>query len=312
MHLIDARAVADILTEDVARAALADAFRAGATEAPPRHVHDLDGGTLLLMPAWDVRAVGVKLVTVVPGNAARGLPAVHAQYLLSDRATGRPLALIDGEMLTLRRTAAASALASSFLSRPDSRHLVMVGAGALAPHVVAAHCAVRPIARVTIWNRTAERARALAARLDRPGLHVAVADDLEAAVQAADIVSCATLSTTPLVRGAWLRPGTHLDLIGGFRPDMREVDDDAVVRSTLFVDTRPGALAEAGDLVQPIAAGLIAATAVRADLAALCRGTAAGRTGPAEITLFKSVGAALEDLAAALVVHDRVGGSHGG
>lgn len=309
MRLIDAEQVAAVLTPDATRLALADAF-CGAIAAPQRHAHSLPTsdvappGTLLLMPAWsDDRAIGVKLVTVMPGNADRGLPAVHAQYQLFDRATGVALAVIDGEMLTLRRTAAASALASSYLSRVDSSRLVMVGAGSLAPHVIAAHCAVRPIRQVMIWNRNADKAEALAARLDLSGCTVEATTDLETAVGAADIVSCATLATAPLIHGAWLRPGTHVDLIGGFRPDMREVDDEAVRRAAVFVDSRTGALAEAGDLTQPIADGVITAEAVRGELAELCSGTVSGRTGDDEITLFKSVGVALEDLAAAWLVY---------
>jgi alanine dehydrogenase len=311
MQLIPAADVAAILDPDTAREALRRAFREG-VQAPVRHAHALaaeagiPAGSLLLMPAWSGDALGVKLVTVMPGNGARGLPAVHAQYMLFDRATGAPLAVIDGEELTVRRTAAASALASGFLSRSDSARLLMVGAGALAPHVIEAHCAARPIREVVIWNRTPERATTLAARLTRPGRSVTATADLDTAVATADIVSCATLSTVPLVRGHLLRPGTHLDLIGGFRPDMREADDAAVDRAAIYVDTRAGALAEAGDLVQPIAAGRLSPDAVRGDLAELCRGTVAGRRSAEEITLFKSVGTALEDLAAALIVFDRM------
>jgi alanine dehydrogenase len=313
MHVIPAADVAAILDPETTREALRRAFREGA-EVPVRHAHhlaDADGapqGTLLLMPAWSARALGVKLVTVLPDNAARGLPAVSAQYMLFDRNTGTPRAVIDGEALTLRRTAAASALASGYLSRPDSSRLLMVGAGALAPHVIEAHCAVRPIRTVTIWNRTAARAEALARRLERPGLTVTAVADLDAAVSEADIVSCATLSTSPLVRGDCVRPGTHVDLIGGFRPDMREADDALIARAAIYVDTRAGALAEAGDLVQPIAAGVIDREAVRGELAELCRETVPGRQSPADITLFKSVGTALEDLAAALVVFERMAG----
>ena len=313
MQLILGARVAAILDPDTIREALRRAFQADA-HAPVRHVHALAAdaaaraGTLLLMPAWSDRALGVKLVTVMPDNGARGLPAVHAQYLLFERTTGAPLAVIDGEMLTVKRTAAASALASSFLSRPESARLLMVGAGALAPHVIEAHCAVRPIREVRIWNRSRGQAEALAKRLTRPGCAVAVAGDLDQAVAEADIVSCATLSQEPLVRGALLRPGTHVDLIGGFRPDMREADDEAVRRAVIYVDTRGGALSEAGDLTQPIAAGVIGRDAVRGDLAELCRDEAAGRGSADEITLFKSVGTALEDLAAALEVYDHMAG----
>jgi ornithine cyclodeaminase len=262
-------------------------------------------GSLLLMPAWQPgRALGVKVVTVFPGNAARGLSAVQAAYLLLDAETGEPLALMDGALLTHRRTAAASALAADYLARRLSSTLVMVGTGSLAPHLIAAHAAVRPIREVRVWGRSGEKARALAARLDRPGLRVLAAPDLEAAVRGAAIVSCATLSETALVKGAWLRPGTHLDLVGGFTPAMREADDEAIRRGRVFVDT-PAALEEAGDVVQPIASGVLKKEDV-ADLFDLTRGEHPGRESEAEITLFKSVGAAIEDLAAAGLAFERL------
>jgi ornithine cyclodeaminase len=291
---------------------LAAMFRSGCT-APPRHHHTIDvpgeaAATLLLMPAWQSgRALGIKIVSVFPGNGARDLPAVMGQYLLLDAATGAPRALIDGTALTLRRTAAASALASRFLSRADAAHLLMVGTGALAPHLAAAHCAVRPIRTVTVWGRNRDHARAAAARLDLPGIAVAVADDLAAAVPRADIISCATLANEPLVRGAWLVPGQHLDLVGGFTPAMREADDEAVRRAEVFVDTRAGATKEAGDIVQPLASGALAAEAIKADLFDLCRGEKPGRVAAGAITLFKSVGTALEDLAAAQLAAERLG-----
>ena len=257
------------------------------------------------MPAWQPgRALGVKVVTVFPANASRGLSAVQATYLLLDAETGSPRALLDGAALTRRRTAAASALAATYLARPDSATLVMVGTGSLAPHLVAAHAAVRPIREVRVWGRSAEKAAALAARLDRPGLRVTAVQDLEAAVRGADVVSCATLSAAPLVHGGWLRPGTHVDLVGGFTPAMREADDEAVRRSRVFVDT-PAALAEAGDVVQPLARGVLRKEDV-ADLFDLVRGRRPGRQRDEEITLFKSVGAALEDLAAARLALERL------
>jgi alanine dehydrogenase len=292
--------------------ALAAMFKAGC-EVPLRHHHGIavpgaPEATLLLMPAWQPgAALGIKIVSVFPGNAAKSLPAVMGQYLLLDAATGAPKALIDGTALTLRRTAAASALASRFLSRADAAHLLMVGTGALAPHLIAAHGAARPIRRVTIWGRNADHARATADKLDLPGISVTAAPTLEDAVGAADIISCATLATAPLVRGEWLRAGQHLDLVGGFTPAMREADDEAVRRAAVFVDTRGGAMKEAGDIVQPLASGALAADAIKGDLFDLCRGTAPGRGGAEEITLFKSVGTALEDLAAAKLVAERLG-----
>jgi len=281
------------------------AFTAAETEVPLRHAHSLgDGGSLLLMPAWSASALGVKLVTVMPQAAAQGLPTVQASYLLCDRHTGAPLALLDGEALTVRRTAAASALASQRLARADAHRLLLVGAGHLAPWLVRAHVALRPtLSQISIWARDIDRAEVLADLLRSEGLAADAVVDLASAVAQADIVSCATTATVPLVQGAWLRPGTHLDLVGGFRRDMREVDDAAIARCDLIVvDTRAGALAEAGDLVQPLASGAISVDHISGDLAELLRGACAGRTVDDQITLFKSVGTALEDLAAAQMV----------
>ncbi len=291
--------------------ALRQMFRTGC-EAPLRHhhaIHDPSGGpdaTLLLMPAWQSgRHIGIKLVTVFPGNAAVDLPSVMGAYLLLDGKTGEPLALLDGPALTARRTAAASALAASYLARPDSERLLMVGTGALAPHLIEAHAAVRPIRNVLIWGRDPDKAARLAQRLDRKTLKVAATSDLEAAVRGAHVISCATLSFEPLIRGAWLPLGVHLDLVGGFTPERREADDEAVRRARIFVDTREGASKEAGDIVQPLRAGVIVADDVAGDLFELTRGSRAGRRYHDQITLFKSVGTALEDLAAAQLAFER-------
>ncbi len=283
-------------------AALREAFVAGA-EVPLRHRHAPPDGTLLLMPAWrGGMAMGVKIVTVYPGNGARGMNAVHSTYLLCDAATGAHLALIDGNEITGRRTVAASALAGDYLARPDAAALLIVGAGHIAGMLAEAWRAVRPIRRVRIWNIRAPGAANLAARLRAEGLDAEPVADLEAAVGAADIVSCATLSQAPLVRGAWLRPGTHLDLIGSYKPDMREADDAAIAGARLFIDT-DAALAEAGDITQPMAAGHITRDSVRGTLFDLCRGERPGRRDAREVTLFKSVGSAIEDLAAAMLVY---------
>jgi len=255
--------------------------------------------TLLVMPAWRVGGcLGVKLVTVFPGNARQGESAVHAIYALFDAATGLPLAVLDGTELTRRRTAAASALAARYLARPDATRLLMVGTGGLAPHVIESHAAVRPISSVRVWGRRMAAAEAVARGFaDRP-YDVEAVSDLPAAVGWADIISCATLSETPIVHGAWLRPGQHLDLIGSFTPSMREADDDALARAGIYVDTR-GALAESGELSHGFASGVISAADVRGELSDLVRGTVSGRRAAEEITLFKSVGCAIEDLAAA-------------
>jgi ornithine cyclodeaminase len=309
LPFIDAGAVHAALDWRALVEALREAFRRGA-EAPVRSSHAVtpEGDRLLLMPAWDASSLGVKIVTVFPRNPARGLASVSALYLLMDVSSGHPLALIDGEALTLRRTAAASALASLYLSRPDSRTLLVVGPGRLAPYLAAAHCAVRPIDRVLVWGRAPARAEALARDLRAQGTPAEPCADLGAGLAQADVVTCATTSREPIVRGAAVQRGTHVDLVGGFAPEMRECDDDLVAKSQVFVDTYAGALKEAGDLVQPIAAGRIAREHVRAELADLVSGRHAGRRSPGEITLFKSVGTALEDLCAARLVYCRAAG----
>jgi alanine dehydrogenase len=305
MLQLDASALAACLDREALIDALDAAFR-GSAVVPPRQQYAIKAmeagardGTLLVMPAWRPGAsLGIKLVTVYPDNAQKGLPAVAATYMLLDASTGVPRALLDGEELTLRRTGAASALASRYLSPPDASRLAMVGTGQLAPHLIESHARVRPIREVRIWGRRSERARAVAASLHCPQMRVEAVDDLEAAVRWADIVSCATLSQQPLVRGAWLHPGQHLDLVGAFNPQMCEADDAAVARAELYVDTRVGALAESGEIVGAIARGVIGPQAVRAELSELASGRFK-RSHPAVITLFKSVGTALEDLAAA-------------
>ena len=293
--------------------ALRAMFRDGC-EAPTRHHHRVAAataegapGTLLLMPAWQAGgALGIKIVTVFPDNARRSLPAVYGTYVLLDAATGMPLALLDGTALTLRRTAAASALAADFLARRDSAVHLMVGTGALAPHLVAAHAAARPILQTMIWGRDPKKAAALAARLVEAGIAAEPVAELEVAASAADIITCATLAHLPLIRGAWLRPGTHLDLVGGYTPEMREADDAAIARARVYVDTS-AALREAGDIVQPLRSGHLVRETIVGDLFGLSRGICPGRRAPDEITLFKSVGTALEDLAAAQLAVSRCG-----
>jgi ornithine cyclodeaminase len=221
--------------------------------------------------------------------------------LLCDGATGQHLAIIDGNEITGRRTAAASALAGRHLARADATRLLIVGGGHVAGLMAEAWRAVRPIASVVVWNIRPAGAERLAAALRAQGISATATEDLERAVRAADIVSCATLSHTPLVRGAWLRPGTHLDLVGGYMPTMREADDDAARLCRVFIDT-DAALAEAGDITQPLASGVIGADAIQGTLFSLCRGEVAGRRSDSEKTLFKSVGSAIEDLAAAALV----------
>ena len=306
MKLFDAAATAAALPFDTLVPALRSMFAQGC-EVPPRQVLTIEspGGpalTSLVMPAWVPGSYyGLKCINVAPGNAERGLPGLHASYLLHDAVTGVPLALIDGGELTNRRTAAASALAASWLARADARQLLVVGAGRVAALLPAAYRAVRPITRVTVWARRLAAAEALATAWRARGFDAAAVPELAPAVAAADIVSCATLATAPLVQGRWLARGSHLDLIGSFTPAMREADDDCFRDATIFVDTEE-ALVKSGDLLGPMSRGVFAAGDVRGTLAALARGAAHGRGDGDERTVFKSVGTALEDLAAAIQV----------
>jgi ornithine cyclodeaminase len=285
--------------------ALRQAFAAGVT-APPRHHHDVSSAiTLLLMPAWTKDWTGLKTVIVKPDNASKGMPSVQASYQLFDNRTGTPIVAMDGTELTRRRTAAASALAADYLARKDSEVLALVGAGDLALHFVRAHASVRPIRKVLVCNRTPEKADAVVKALVLEGFEARVSS-IENAVKLADIVSCVTNSSQALVQGEWLKAGTHVDLAGAYKPTMREVDAETVARARVYVDTREGTAAEAGDLIQAEAEGRFSFADVAGDLEQLCKGTIGGRKSDDEITLFKSCGTALEDLAAAVMVHLRL------
>lgn len=310
MHVLGPSEVKAALDFDALIEALRQTFRSGC-EVPLRHHHTVPvpGGSdaaLFLMPAWQIgRHIGIKLVTVFPDNAEKSIPSVMGAYLLLDAKTGKPLALMDGPMLTARRTAAASALAAKYLARQDAERLLMVGTGALASQLIEAHASVRPIKHVVVWGRTPEKARKLAHRLDRRNLKVTATEDLASAVRGADIVSCATLATEPLIHGHWLKLGAHVDLVGGFTPERREADDEVIKRARVFVDTRAGALNEAGDIIQPLRSGALREDDIAGDLFDLTRGSRAGRRYYDQITLFKSVGTALEDLAAAQLALER-------
>jgi ornithine cyclodeaminase/alanine dehydrogenase-like protein (mu-crystallin family) len=320
MRMISADDVDRALTFPGLVETLRSAFRDGAVQ-PVRHHHTIEypqgsATTLLLMPAWtDFKAagpsegghIGVKIVTVAPDNNVVGRPAVMGLYLLLDGKTGEPQALIDGQRLTQWRTASASALAASYLAREDASKLLVIGAGALSPFLARAHCAVRPIEEIRIWNRTPASGEKVAAALRADGLNASAMTDLDEALSWADIVSSATISDKPLVIGRLLKPGTHVDLVGGFTPGMREADDETIRRARVYVDTRAGATKEAGDIVQPLQSGVLKPKDVIADLAELARGEKRGREIPGEITLFKSVGAALEDLAAGVAVYKSLG-----
>lgn len=256
------------------------------------------------MPAWQPgKRLGVKTVSIFPNNSARGLPGLHSVFILYDAATGAPLAILDGDVITSRRTAAASALAAKWLSRPDSSTLLVVGAGRVGSLLPEAYRSVRPIERVLVWNRLSESADTLVGNLREQGIDAHAVNSLEDAAQEADIITCATLSTAPLIQGKWLKPGVHLDLIGGFTPAMRESDDECMRKGTVFLDTTE-ALLKAGDILAPIESGAFNEQRVAATLEQLCRGQHPGRTSRDEITVFKAVGTALEDLAAASLAYD--------
>ena len=305
VQFLDAVAIRSRLSWPVVIAALDEALRTE-VHAPLRASHRIEvagkpAATLLTMPAWrSGGSIGIKLVTVFPGNSDDGKRSVAAVYVLFDANDGVPIALLDGDELTARRTAGASAYAATRLARADARRLVVVGAGRVARALIDVYCSTRPLTRVDIWSRTSSHAEATADACTRAGIAAHSCLDLEAAVAAADIVCCATLSTTPLVLGGWLKPGVHLDLVGAFRKEMRETDDAVLRRADLIVvDDRAAALAEGGDVVQAIESGAIDERLIAAELRDFAHGTHPGRTRADQITVFKSVGFALEDLAAA-------------
>src|SRR6185312_2909608 len=302
--------------------ALIECLRSAFRDPPSagvRQIAPIPGGhgdrLLLCMPAFDGAGTGaIKLVTIFPDNGGRGLPTIQAALVVFS-ATGTPVALLDGAMVTRLRTGAASALASTYLSRADSAHLLIIGTGALAPYMALGHATVRPIRRVTVAGRRAERAQETVGEIRsllKGNIEVGIATSITEAVPAADIICCATSSAQPVLAGQWLQPGVFLDLVGGFSPVKREVDDEAVLRSRLFVDTFEGALAESGDLLQPLERGLIGRERIEGELSDLVSGRATGRRGADEIILFKSVGTAIEDLAAAKLIVAAAGERHTG
>jgi ornithine cyclodeaminase/alanine dehydrogenase-like protein (mu-crystallin family) len=272
---------------------------------PLRHHHfykTAEGAdnTLILMPVWNDDFIGMKQVTVAPANADLGMPSIFARYILSNARTGEPLAMMNAAELTSRRTACTSALAADFLARKDAKNLLIVGSGKVAQHLGYAYAAIR-----SLETRNTEKRNTMVQELQKAGLNAHPVDNLEAAVREADIVSCATLSKTPVIFGEWIKAGTHLDMIGSHKPDTREADDAALLKSTVFVDSRMGALHETGELAIPIAEGTFAEKSVQADITELIRGEHAGRHSETEITFFKSAGLAVEDLAAALMVYEK-------
>lgn len=272
---------------------------------PPRQVLLLDPASgshdaFAMLPSWNDEVICQKAFTYFPGNR----PPLHSQILLFDRQTGAPLALVDGVSVTCWRTAGVSALASRFLSRPDSETLLLLGTGKLAPFLVRAHASVRPLKRILLWGRTPQRVDALRETMaaEFPGITFGCAGDLREACGMADIVVCATGSTEILVHGEWICPGTHTDFLGNHHADKRECDSALVARARVYVDSRENCFREAGEILVPVGEGVFSLDQVQGELADLCRGDIPGRLDETEITLFKSVGCALGDLCGALSV----------
>jgi ornithine cyclodeaminase len=260
----------------------------------------------LALPAWQHgRAFGAKLVSSFPGNLKMpdSLPSVQGVYVLFDGRDGRTVAVIDGIALTLRKTAADSALGTHFLARENAQTLLLVGAGALAPHLIMAHCAARTsIQKVVVWNRTPERAASVAKSLNMKDIEITATTDLESAARVSDVISCATGATDPLIRGEWLKEGAHLDLVGSFRPDMHECDQAAIRRAAVFADSRWSALQDCGEIVTALASGALTPEDIRADAFQLARGEHPGRTSDDEITLYKNGGGGHLDLMVAQIL----------
>lgn len=326
MRFIDAATVANNLDIAELIKALEGAFAAG-QKAPPRHHHTIplsvgrknhtshdeaaipqgNDKTLLIMPAWNDKIIGTKLVSVFPDNGAINLPAIHGLYILMDGTNGVPLAVLDASELTRWRTAAASALAGRYLAPTCPETMLMVGTGALSIPLIKAHMSQHEsLKSIHIWGRSSDKAAAIVDQLRNKGIRANICDNLSDGAQNAHIISTATLSSEPLIKGQWLSNNCHLDLVGAYKPTMRESDDEAITKAQLFVDTFEGGLSEGGDIVQPMRDGLISKADIKADLYDLCQKRHLGRTSDDEITLFKSVGASLEDLVAASLVMQKI------
>ena len=307
MKVYDRENVASSLQYAILIEALRKAFSSKIT-APERVQHTIKNkngsdATLLLMPAWKIgEHIGIKIVSVFPENTTNNMNAVHANYFLMNANDGKPVAVMDGTELTLRRTACASALAADYLVNKNVDTLLMIGTGNLAPHMIKAHCVVRNYSRILIWGRNEEKAERLALSLNIKDKEILAKNDLKEALNVADVISCATLTQKPLIMGDWIKPGQHLDLVGAFTPDMAEADSKAVAMSKVVVDTYEGALSESGELINALKEGHIKKKHILSDLRELVLEEKDIRTDSNDITLFKSVGTALEDLAAAELV----------
>ena len=307
MKVYDRENVASSLQYGILIEALRKAFSSKIT-APERVQHTIKNkngsdATLLLMPAWKIgEHIGIKIVSVFPENTTNNMNAVHANYFLMNANDGKPVAVMDGTELTLRRTACASALAADYLVNKNVDTLFMIGTGNLASHMIKAHCVVRNYSRILIWGRNEEKAERLALSLNIKDKEILAKNDIKEALNVADVISCATLTQKPLIMGDWIKPGQHLDLVGAFTPDMAEADSKAIAKSKVVVDTYEGALSESGELINAIKEGRINKEHILSDLRELVLEEKNIRKDSNDITLFKSVGTALEDLAAAELV----------
>ena len=307
MKVYNRENVASSLQYGILIEALRKAFSSKIT-APERVQHTIKNkngsdASLLLMPAWKIgEHIGIKIVSVFPENTTNNMSAVHANYFLMNANDGKPVAVMDGAELTLRRTACASALAADYLVKKNVDTLLMIGTGNLAPHMIKAHCVVRNYSRILIWGRNEEKAKRLALSLNIKDKEIVAKNDLKEALNVADVISCATLTQKPLIMGDWIKPGQHLDLVGAFTPDMAEADSKAIAMSKIVVDTYEGALSESGELINALKEGRIKKKHILSDLRELVLEEKNIRKDSNDITLFKSVGTALEDLAAAELV----------
>jgi len=311
MKVIEKEQVHKILNFNDLIPALDKSF-AGDFNMPKRQVFELAPGcekhnAFAVLPAWNEDVIGVKSFTYFPQNADDGFDSLYSKIMLFSRDHGVPLALVDGTSVTFWRTAAVSALASRYLSKKDSESMVFFGSGNLSTYMISAHLSVRELKKVSIVGRNADKVASLIAQMQKRHSGVefiaCAQNDIEIAVKQADIISCATGSAAPLFKGEWLKAGAHVDLIGNHNHDKRECDTQAILNSSVYVDSRTNVLNEAGELLIPISEGVFSEADVKAELAQLCSGDVSGRKSHNEITLFKSVGTALSDLVAAHLVY---------
>jgi ornithine cyclodeaminase len=265
------------------------------------------GNSFLTRTAWRRgKVLGLKAASIFPGNLMAGLPSIHSALLLFDGERGTPLCVMDGDLITCWKTAADSALGARLMARPDAERLLMVGAGTMAEHLIRAHLTVLPgLRHVAVWNRTATRAAGVVRRMAEEVPGIRQAGELEKEIRTADVVCCATAAQSPLVKGAWLQPGAHLDLVGSFMPHMREADPETFGRAKVALDWRPGTLGQCGELIDALRAGTLREEDILGDLYDVA-GCGSLREGDDEITVYKNGGGGHLDLMTAEFVADRL------